>query len=65
MFTSVRVSTDGIGPSNLIIDYVEDKVAADATYAVNRVANGISIPDATQPFASPVANLLLSSLLRL
>ena len=39
-----------------MIDYVEDKVTADATYAVNFVANGISSPDAIHPIASLVAN---------
>ena len=38
-----------------MIDYVEDKVAADATHAVNVVANGISSPDATLTTASLVA----------
>ena len=38
-----------------MIDYVEDKVAADATYAVNFVANDMSSPDAMHPMASLVA----------
>ena len=41
---------------NSIIDPVEDKVAADATHAVNFVANGISSPDAMLTTASSVAN---------
>ena len=40
----------------LIIHYVKDKVAADATYAVYFVAKGISSPDAMHPIASTVAN---------
>ena len=39
-----------------MIDYVEDKVTADATYAVNFVANDISSLDEMHPIASPVAN---------
>ena len=59
------VSADDTARKNLMIDYIEDKVAADATDAVNFVANGISSPDATLTTASPVANLLLKSPLHL
>ena len=37
-----RVSADGITPNKLMIDYVEEEVAADTNYAVNYVANEIS-----------------------
>ena len=40
-----------------MIDYVEDKVAADATHAVNVVAKGISSPDAT--LTTPLPSLIL------
>ena len=53
------VSADGIAPKKIMIDYVEDKVATDATYAVSFVANGVSSPDAMHPIASPVANFAL------
>ena len=51
-----EVSADGTAPKNLMIRYVEDAVAADATYAANCMANGISRSGAMQSIASPVAN---------
>ncbi|CAH0481905.1 unnamed protein product [Peronospora belbahrii] len=50
------VSADGIAPEHLMIDYVVDKVAHDASHAVNFVANGISSPDTMHPVTPSLAN---------
>ena len=60
-----NLSADGITPTILMIDYVEDKVAAYATYAVKFVDNGISSPDAIHSIASPSLILALKSPLHL
>ncbi|CAI5711437.1 unnamed protein product [Peronospora effusa] len=51
------VYTDRIAPKLLMIDFDEDKVAADAPTTGNFVANGISTPDAMLFIASHVANI--------
>ncbi|CAI5720524.1 unnamed protein product [Peronospora farinosa] len=50
------VSTDGIAPKLLMIDYDAHKVAADAPNTGNFVDNGKSTPDAMLSIASSVAN---------
>ena len=50
------VSTDNIAQNHLMIDYVKDKVAADATSAVTFVAKGISSTDMMHTITAPVAN---------
>ncbi|CAH0479814.1 unnamed protein product [Peronospora belbahrii] len=46
---------DSIAPDNLMIVYVDDKYATDASHAANFVTNGISSPDAMHPIAPLVA----------
>ncbi|CAH0478110.1 unnamed protein product [Peronospora belbahrii] len=50
------VSADGIAPEHLMINYVVDKVAHDASHAVNFVANGVSSPDTMHPVTPSLAN---------
>ena len=54
-----RISAEGIAPKNMIIYYVNDRVAADTTYAVNIVDSSTSGTDAMHPIAASVATLYL------
>ena len=50
------ISSDDIAQNHLMIDYVKDKVASDATYAVTFVTNGKLSRDAMHTITAPVAN---------